>query len=84
MFFAIIKYIKHKKDIKMTKKLTVNRGDEKEVFTIYVNGVDVAVKPYNMNIEDAVLDMMYDIGEFNWEYLKEVLREDYSLYPKNI
>jgi metal-sulfur cluster biosynthetic enzyme len=62
----------------------IDRGDEKEKIVILINGTTVATKPYNMVIEDAVSEMIEDIGKFDYKYLKELVQEDWSLHPMSI
>ena len=50
-------------------------------YTVYVDGDSASVKPYNMLIQDAVDEMMGDIGEFSLPYLKELFCETSAWYP---
>jgi hypothetical protein len=59
----------------------INRGDEKEKIVIVISDTTVATKPHNMLIEDAVVEMIEDIGEFDYAYLKELVQQDCHLHP---
>ena len=61
--------------------VTINRGDDKEVIEVFINGSDVCTRPYNMTIEDAIIEMIHDIGDWDFEYLKEVIKLDCSFHP---
>lgn len=67
----------------MRNKYTIyiNRGDDREEIEVFINGSDVCTRPYNMNIEDAVIEMIADIGEWDYNYLKELVSLDCSLHP---
>ena len=67
----------------MRNKYTVyiNRGDEREKIEIFINGSSVCTRPYKMTIEDAVIEMIDDIGDWDYNYLKELIEQGYSLHP---
>ena len=61
--------------------VTINRTDDKEVIEVFIVGSSVTTRPYNMNIEDAVKEMIDDIGDWDYDYLKELVTLDCSLHP---
>ena len=61
--------------------VTINRKDDKEVIEVFIVGSSVTTRPYNMNIEDAVKEMIDDIGDWDYDYLKELVMLDCSLHP---
>lgn len=61
----------------MTKTITIKRDNEEEKIKVLFGKIDgefqVKTEPYNMVIEDAVGNMLYDIGYWDYQYLKEAI-----------
>lgn len=64
----------------MIKTIKINRDTEVELIKVLFGKLDgdwqVKTEPYNMVIEDAVGNMLDDIGEFDFEYLKEAISSE--------
>ena len=67
----------------MIKTVVINRKDEKETIRIFFGKIDgeweVKTIPFNMVVEDAVGNMLYDINMFDYDYLKESISSEISL-----
>ena len=61
----------------MTKTITIKRGNEEDKVKVLFGKIDgefqVKTEPYKMVIEDAVGNMLDDIGHWDYEYLKETI-----------
>ena len=61
----------------MIKTITIKRETEEEKIKVLFGKIDdewqVKTEPYNMVIEDAVSNMLDDIGKWDYEYLKEAI-----------
>lgn len=61
----------------MIKIITIKRETEEEKIKVLFGKIDdewqVKTEPYNMVIEDAVGNMLDDIGKWDYEYLKEAI-----------
>lgn len=68
----------------MIKTLIINREDEKEEIKILFGKIDeeweVKTEPFNMVIEDSVHEMLVDIGCYDFEYLKESIKQNQTGY----
>lgn len=70
----------------MVKIVTINRGcskqEEKEKVKVYYEKVrdqwEVITIPQNTLLEDSVADMLDDINQWDFDYLKEVLGDNYT------
>lgn len=64
----------------MTKTITIKREIEDEKIKVFFGKIDgewqAKTEPYNMVIEDSVLDMILDIGMWDFNYLKEVVADN--------
>ena len=67
----------------MVKTVVINRNDEKETIKVFFGKIDgeweVKTEPFNMVVEDAVGNMLYDINKFDYDYLKESISSEISL-----
>ena len=61
----------------MIKTITIRRETEEEKIKVLFGKIDgewqVKTEPYNMVIEDAIGNMLDDIGEWDYHYLKEAI-----------
>ncbi len=72
----------------MIKTVKIKRADEIETIKVLFGKIDddwqVKTEPYNMVVEDAVGNMLDDIGEFDFEYLKEALVFELTLVSSGL
>jgi hypothetical protein len=72
----------------MIKTVKIKRADEIERIKVLFGKIDgefqVKTEPYNMVVEDAVGNMLDDIGEFDFEYLKEALVFELTLVSSGL
>ena len=66
----------------MKKTVMIFRNKrEFEIIEVFfeINPVSVTTRPYNMNLEDSIVEMLEDIEEFNIDYLQELILNSQSI-----
>lgn len=66
----------------MKKTVMIFRNKrEFEIIEVFfeINPVSVTTRPYNMNLEDSVVEMLEDIEEFKVDYLQELILNSQSI-----
>jgi hypothetical protein len=66
----------------MKKSIMIFRNKrEFETIEVFfeIDPISVTTRPYNMNLEDSLVEMLEDIQEFNIEYLQELILNSQSI-----
>lgn len=68
----------------MKKSIMIFRSKlEFETIEVFfeIDPISVTTRPYNMNLEDSLVEMLEDIKEFNIDYLQELILNSQSINP---